>query len=70
MVCLVHGLGEHSGRYAHLATALTGAGYALLAFDLRGHGQSGGPRGHAPFYEVLLELAARHRLREAASLPL
>ncbi len=55
MVCLVHGLGEHSGRYAHLAAALAPAGYAMLAFDLRGHGRSGGPRGHAPTYEVLLD---------------
>ncbi len=65
VVCLVHGLGEHSGRYAHLAAALTGADYALLAFDLRGHGQSGGQRGHAPSYEVLLDDIAR-LLDEAA----
>ena len=45
VVCLVHGLGEHSGRYAHVAAALNDAGYALLGFDLRGHGKSGGPRG-------------------------
>jgi acylglycerol lipase len=55
VVCLVHGLGEHSGRYAHLAAALAPAGYALLAFDLRGHGRSGGPHGHASTYEVLLD---------------
>jgi alpha-beta hydrolase superfamily lysophospholipase len=55
VVCLVHGLGEHSGRYAHLAAFLNQAGYALLAFDLRGHGQSEGQRGHAPSYEALLD---------------
>jgi acylglycerol lipase len=55
VVCLVHGLGEHSGRYAHLAAALAPAGHALLAFDLRGHGRSAGPRGHAPTFEVLLD---------------
>ncbi len=53
-VCLVHGLGEHSGRYAHVAEALNQAGYALLGFDLRGHGRSGGPRGHAPSLEAWL----------------
>jgi alpha-beta hydrolase superfamily lysophospholipase len=53
VVCLVHGLGEHSGRYQHVATALTTAGYALLAIDQRGHGKSDGPRGHAT-YEMLL----------------
>jgi alpha-beta hydrolase superfamily lysophospholipase len=42
VVCLVHGLGEHSGCYAHVAAALTQASYALLAFDLRGHGKSRG----------------------------
>jgi alpha-beta hydrolase superfamily lysophospholipase len=55
VVCLIHGLGEHSGRYAHVAKALNGAGYAVLAFDLRGHGQSGGPRGHADSSEKFLE---------------
>lgn len=55
VVCLVHGLGEHSGRYSHVAQALNHAGYAVLAFDLRGHGRSGGPRGHAPSSEAFLE---------------
>ena len=54
VVCLVHGHGEHSGRYEHVAQALTGAGYALQAFDLRGHGQSPGSRGDAPSYQTLL----------------
>ena len=55
VVCLVHGLGEHSGRYAPLAAALNRAGFAVHAFDLRGHGKSGGKRGHAPSYESLLD---------------
>lgn len=53
-VSLVHGIGEHSGRYSHVARTLNEAGYALVAFDLRGHGHSGGPRGHAPDYETLM----------------
>lgn len=48
VVCLVHGLGEHAGRYAHVAALLSGAGYAVLAFDQRGHGRTPGPRGHWP----------------------
>lgn len=48
VVCLIHGLGEHIGRYEHVGAAFAAAGYALLGFDLRGHGKSGGPRGHAP----------------------
>src|SRR5688500_13966347 len=48
-VCLVHGLGEHSGRYGAVAPRLTEAGYAVCAFDLRGHGESGGRRGDTRF---------------------
>lgn len=55
VVCLVHGLGDHSGRYAHVAEALTQAGFALLSFDLRGHGRSGGPRGHSPSFDAMME---------------
>ncbi len=55
VLCLVHGIGEHSGRYEHVAAALSHAGYATLAFDQRGHGQSGGPRGHTPSYEALMQ---------------
>lgn len=51
VVILIHGLGEHCGRYDHVGAALAGKGYALLGFDLRGHGKSGGPRGHAPAHE-------------------
>jgi acylglycerol lipase len=68
VVCLVHGLGEHSGRYAHVAAALNQAGYALLGYDLRGHGRSDGPRGHSPncgallddIDQLLVEAAARY----------
>jgi len=55
VICLVHGLGEYSGRYTHVADALTLAGYALISFDLRGHGKSEGPRGHTPSYEALMK---------------
>lgn len=37
-VVLVHGLGEHSGRYRHVITALTQAGYDTYVYDQRGHG--------------------------------
>lgn len=41
-VVIVHGLAEHSGRYAHVAQALNKAGYTVYAADLRGHGRSAG----------------------------
>jgi len=66
VVCLVHGLGEHSGRYAHVAAALNAAGYALFGFDLRGHGKSDGLRGHTPSYDTLLDDIGR-LLDEAAA---
>jgi len=55
VVALVHGLGEHCGRYGHVARALNDAGYALMAFDLRGHGRSAGPRGHTPSLAALMD---------------
>lgn len=39
-VGIVHGLGEHSGRYAHVAQALTDAGLVVCTYDQRGHGRS------------------------------
>lgn len=54
-VVLVHGLGEHSGRYDHVAERLAGAGYGVLAYDQRGHGQHAGQRGHADSYGRLLD---------------
>jgi alpha-beta hydrolase superfamily lysophospholipase len=44
LVVLSHGFGEHSGRYGHVAEALTAAGFAVAALDHRGHGRSGGDR--------------------------
>jgi acylglycerol lipase len=54
-VHLVHGLGEHSGRYDHVGKALAKAGYHLASFDLRGHGLSEGPRGHTPGLSYLMD---------------
>ena len=44
-ILLIHGLGEHSGRYAGLAHWLTERGFAVMAYDQRGHGKSGGAQG-------------------------
>jgi acylglycerol lipase len=44
VVLIAHGVGEHSGRYAHVAARLVDEGYAVYALDHRGHGRSAGPR--------------------------
>ena len=44
VIMLLHGLAEHSGRYAHVAQTLNDASYAVHALDHRGHGRSDGKR--------------------------
>lgn len=58
-VLLVHGLGEHSGRYGHVATWLRDRGWQVTAYDHRGHGDSGGRRGRIGQARDLLDDLAR-----------
>ena len=51
---LVHGLGEHAGRYEHVAAHLSAEGWDVRAFDQRGHGRSGGRRGDIARSDSLL----------------
>jgi alpha-beta hydrolase superfamily lysophospholipase len=44
-VLIVHGLGEHGGRYGHVAAWLVARGWRVSAYDHRGHGASEGARG-------------------------
>lgn len=53
-ILLIHGLGEHSGRYERWAELFVDKGYNFLSFDLRGHGKSTGKRGHAKSLNILL----------------
>jgi alpha-beta hydrolase superfamily lysophospholipase len=55
VVLIVHGLGEHAGRYGHVASQLLGWGFAVRAYDQRGHGESGGARGALPNEMALLD---------------
>jgi alpha-beta hydrolase superfamily lysophospholipase len=55
VVVIVHGYGEHIGRYDATARALADAGFTVRGFDLRGHGQSGGVRGHCSKFNEYLE---------------
>ncbi|MFK8025325.1 MAG: lysophospholipase [Ilumatobacter sp.] len=52
---LVHGIGEHSGRYEHVGAAFADAGIDVLAFDQRGFGQTEGPRGHTDSFDEFLD---------------
>ncbi|MBW3534350.1 MAG: lysophospholipase [Gemmatimonadetes bacterium] len=54
-VVVVHGLGEHAGRYDVLARPLAARGYSVLAYDQRGHGASEGRRGHVADFGLFVE---------------
>jgi acylglycerol lipase len=59
-VVLIHGLGEHSGRYVPVAEALTAAGFQVSALDLRGHGRTTGvERGMIDDFDLLVDDAFR-----------
>ncbi len=57
VVFLKHGLYTHSARYAHIAKKFAQAGYDVVAFDIKGHGQSGGLPG---YIHSLQDLAEQH----------
>lgn len=54
-VVLVHGLGEHIGRYADLGARLASEGYAVHGYDQRGHGRAEGPRAQVDRFEQLVD---------------
>lgn len=58
---VVHGLSEHSGRYAEFGRAMAGHGLSTYVLDLRGHGLSDGRRGHVDRFELLLQDVDRFR---------
>ena len=64
-VFIIHGLGEHSGRYEHVGRHLAGLGFLVQAPDLRGFGASGGPRARVDrvdtYFEDLAPLVAAAR---------
>ncbi|MGH3673357.1 MAG: lysophospholipase [Pseudonocardiaceae bacterium] len=54
VVVIVHGVHEHSGRYAHVGDWLAGRGYAVYAADHRGHGRSDGRRANIERMALIL----------------
>ena len=53
LIAIVHGLGEHSGRYAAFAADMVRARFTCVALDLPGHGETSGPRGDIPSWTQL-----------------
>ena len=74
MLLLVHGLGEHAGRYDGLAQRLNTWGFAVRGYDQYGHGESGGPRGGLPtsgrLLDDLADLVQSTRARLGSGQPL
>lgn len=67
VLCLVHGLGDHSGFFSYMIEYFTAASFCAAAIDLHGHGASGGARGHietlGTFYDDIDLLIAQAKLR-------
>jgi alpha-beta hydrolase superfamily lysophospholipase len=74
MVLIVHGLGEHAGRYDALANRLNAWGFAVRGYDQWGHGESAGARGGLPtdtrLLDDLADVVDDTRSRMAADVPL
>ncbi len=74
VVVLVHGLGEHAGRYDHVARRLNSWGFSVRGYDHYGHGESDGVRGGLPLDSRLVDDLAdvinstRHRMEVPAPL--
>ena len=67
VICIMHGMGEYINRYEHVAKMFNNNGYAVIGCDQRGHGKSGGSRGHFLNFETflndvdaLLKVASEH----------
>lgn len=73
-VVIVHGLGEHAGRYDHVARRLNAWGFAVRGYDQYGHGDSGGARGALPVESRLIDdlgdVVESTRQRMSGGLPL
>jgi alpha-beta hydrolase superfamily lysophospholipase len=69
LVILVHGAGEHSGRYQHVAERFTERGYVVAALDHPNHGRSGGRYGHVDRFDDFIETLGIFHRRVRADFP-
>ena len=73
VIAVVHGYGDHGGRYTWFGEDMAARGYAAYVYDLRGHGQSSGTRGQVKRFDEYLDdtavfLAEVRRLQPDAPL--
>jgi alpha-beta hydrolase superfamily lysophospholipase len=68
-VVITHGYAEHCGRYRELAHVIVDAGWAALAYDVRGHGRSPGTRGFIDRFDAYLEDFAAMQKATRALIP-
>ena len=68
-ILIVHGLGEHSGRYEHVGAQLAAAGFETFSWDLRGFGASGGERAHVDVFARYYDDVADRLAAARAALP-
>ncbi len=55
VLVIVHGFGEHSGRYMNVVNKMVPEGFTVYSFDHRGHGKSPGKRGHVQNWNEFIE---------------
>jgi alpha-beta hydrolase superfamily lysophospholipase len=73
LIILVHGIGEHIGRYEHWLKKFNERGFAFVGFDLPGHGKSDGKRGHIKSYDQtdeMLDIIIRENSKTFPGLPI
>src|SRR5512136_567634 len=69
VILIVHGLGEHSGRYGNYVAYFVPRGYALYSFDARGHGRSSGARGYVERFDRYVEDIERRAAQARSDWP-
>jgi alpha-beta hydrolase superfamily lysophospholipase len=69
LIAILHGLGEHSGRYAALAEPLVRANFSVVALDLPGHGESVGPRGDIASWTTIRDTVVPAMFTASRGLP-
>jgi len=69
VIILIHGLGEHLGRYDDWATRFNREGFNVIRIDLPGHGKSEGKRGHIPDFDLIDEIIDKIVLKAKDEFP-